>query len=142
MSGLLLVPVQVQAVSPSQQTGTSVADSDASARYVKRKIVNDCSRVVARPHHIDWCGNTSDRLLHLKWSSWGAHAARARGLVRINNCKPSCADGTSHRYGAEARLHRVVRVNGHPRFIRLTIRVLEGRYQGKTTLPLPRKPFN
>jgi hypothetical protein len=62
--------------------------------------------------------------------------------MRVNDCNPSCAEGTSHRYDAAVRLHRVVRVNGRPRFVRMTARYLEGPYQGyKFTLDLPRKPF-
>jgi len=117
---------------------SSCASHPASARLL---YPGRWSRpVVARPDHVDWCGNTSDRLLHLAWSRWGAHAAR--GIVRVNNCKPSCAEGTSHRYKAKVRLHRVVKVNGHPRFVRVTLRILEGPYRGKNTLPLPRKPYN
>jgi hypothetical protein len=120
---------------------SSVAPAEAHST-VTRKIVNDCTRVVARPGHIDWCGNTADRLVSLDWSSWGRHEARARGIARVNDCRPSCAEGTLHNYKATVRLHRDVKVNGHWRFLRMTIRFQSGRLEGeRTTLRLPRKPY-
>jgi hypothetical protein len=143
-SGLLLGPAHLwaPAVGLSQPVKASAPNATANAIYVKRKIVNDCYRLVARPDHIDWCGNTSDRFRSLRWSSWGAHDARARGVVRLNDCVPDCAEGTSHRYGVRLRLHRDVIVNGHPRFVRVTYLILDGPYAGnRWTLPLPRKPY-
>jgi hypothetical protein len=142
--GLLLGPAHLQpsALALSQPIETSAPDGAANASYIKRKIVNDCYRLVARPTHIDWCGNTSDEFRSLTWSSWGVHEARARGIVRINDCRPDCADGTSHRYRVKLRLHRDVIVNGHPRFVRVTYLILDGPYAGnRWTLPLPRKPY-
>jgi hypothetical protein len=143
VSGLCLTPIHVQAATPSTSSRASTADSDVGGRYARRTIVNDCYNIVARPNHIDWCGNTADRFRSLRWSSWGAHAARARGISRINDCNPSCADDTTFKHwGVTLRLHRVVRVNGHPRFVRVTYRFTDGPHQGyQNTLPLPRRPY-
>jgi hypothetical protein len=142
-SGLLLGPnVAADASSKPVRGSTVDAVSIDSALYIQRRIVNDCDHLVARPTHIDWCGNTGDEFRSLTWSSWRAHEARARGILRANDCRPSCADGTFHRYGVSLRLHRDVRVNGHPRFLRVTYLFLNGPYAGERyTLPLPRKPY-
>jgi hypothetical protein len=122
LSGMfLLAPfaggTAAQPVAPSRASHVAPADAVTA---VTRKIVNDCYYIVSRPHHIDWCGNTTDGFRSLRWSSWGLDHARASGLMRLNDCNPDCAEGTIHHYAAHVRLHRVVYVHGHPRFSRVS----------------------
>lgn len=53
------------------------------------------------------------------WSSWTAKAAKGRGSVWLNNCNPSCAEGTYIRYRGRVSLTRPRK--GH--FTRLSISV-------------------
>ncbi len=140
----MIIPVKVQAAPMNAVTAptfASVTVGDNATRAVTRKIVNDCYRTVARPHHIDWCGNTADRFIRMRWSSWRAHEALARGIGRFNDCRPTCAEGTMHNYPVRVRLHRDVRVNGHPRFSRLTWRFTDGPDGKQWTIPLLLKPL-
>ncbi|MDX6368187.1 MAG: hypothetical protein QOK30_3263 [Nocardioidaceae bacterium] len=122
LSGMLLLAPFAggTAARPVASTRAGHVAPAATATAVTRKIVNDCYYIVSRPHHIDWCGNTTDGFRYLRWTSWGPDHARASGLMRVNDCNPDCADGTIHHYAAHVRLHRVVYVNGHPRFSRVS----------------------
>jgi hypothetical protein len=78
----------------------------------------------------------------MKWSKWGKQEARARGIGHFNDCRPSCAEGTMHNYRVAVRLHRDVKVNGNPRFSRLTWRFVNRPDGKRRTIPLLLKPYS
>jgi hypothetical protein len=59
----------------------------------------------------------------LHWKSWGRHRAHATGWAWLDDCDPSCAEGTFHRHHATVKVDRV----RHGHFKRMTIHF---RYQG------------
>ncbi len=50
------------------------------------------------------CADGSAVLTHLVWSSWTESEASGRGTLELNNCTPSCADGTFSPYAATVTL--------------------------------------
>ena len=61
---------------------------------------------------------------HLRWRRYGQRQGSARGVVWLNQCEPSCADGTF--VSRRVRVH-VFRPR-HGRFTRLTLKY---RYRGR-----------
>ncbi len=50
------------------------------------------------------CADGSAVLTHLTWNSWTGSQASAHGTLELNNCTPSCADGTFSPYAATVTL--------------------------------------
>jgi hypothetical protein len=143
LSGMLLIApfASGTAAQPlASSRGSHIAPA-AAAAVVAPKIVNDCYYIVSRPHHIDWCGNTTDGFRFLRWSTWGPDRARASGLMRLNDCNPDCAEGTIHHYAAHVRLHRVVYVHGHRRFSRVSWTFTHRHNRSNQTIDLMTTPL-
>lgn len=47
-----------------------------------------------RPHGIGLSGDSTLDATDLHWSRWGKRRAVATGTVRVNDCTPSCANGS------------------------------------------------
>lgn len=56
----------------------------------------------------------------LNWTSWTASGGHGKGLAWLDNCKPSCAAGTFHRYPVRLHAWRPRHLGGHFIFTRLT----------------------
>jgi hypothetical protein len=53
------------------------------------------------------CADYGFYLDGLSWRDWGSRKARGAGTAHINNCKPSCEQGTFHSYPGKLKLtHR------------------------------------
>ncbi|MBA4862257.1 hypothetical protein H1V43_12840 [Streptomyces sp. PSKA54] len=52
------------------------------------------------------CGDGNNRLVDLRWSSWGPAVAEARGVDLVNDCRPYCAVGKFHAYPVTVKLDR------------------------------------
>lgn len=115
-AALLLLPATAWAAEPTTFTGKSTrsfAVKPATIAYT-----GDGSALIGGK------GGTIRKPGHLRWTTYGAQEGRARGAVYVNDCEPSCADGT---FGARAVRVRVFRPrDGH--FTRLTLRY---RYGGR-----------
>lgn len=62
------------------------------------KITN-CIKASARPKALTlMCGDGNTVLSGLRWSSFGAASASARGTFAMNTCNPNCAQGKVVRY--------------------------------------------
>lgn len=62
------------------------------------KITN-CVKASVRPKALTLtCGDGNTVLSGLRWSSFGAASARARGTFAMNTCNPNCAQGKVVRY--------------------------------------------
>ncbi len=60
----------------------------------------------------------------LHWHRWGRRKASADGYAWLNDCRPSCAEGTFHPHRAKVHAGRP----RHRKFTRLTIKF---RYRGR-----------
>jgi hypothetical protein len=57
-----------------------------------------------RPSVIQFSGDDGDVVTGIQWSSWGDHSATGRGTVGLNDCTPSCAEGTTRYVAATITL--------------------------------------
>lgn len=68
----------------------------SSPRNVK---ISDCSKALTRPKTVTLtCADAGVVLSKLSWSSFGGSAAKAKGQIAINTCKPNCAAGATKTY--------------------------------------------
>ncbi|WP_327130690.1 hypothetical protein OG311_04205 [Streptomyces sp. NBC_01343] len=73
-------------------------------------VVVDCfSQAQVRPReYLLACGDGGNRLVGLRWDSWGRWTAAATGTDMVIDCTPSCAAGRLRPYPVKVTL-------GHPR---------------------------
>ena len=57
-----------------------------------------------RPSVIQFSGDDGDVVTGIGWSSWGHQRATGRGTVGLNDCRPSCAEGTTRYVAATITL--------------------------------------
>ena len=72
------------------------------------------------------CADGNASLTGLRWSSWRG-TAQAAGTFRVNDCTPSCAAGSFHRFPAQVTLTDPRPMPGHH----------GGRYYTRITVALP-----
>lgn len=72
------------------------------------------------------CADGNASLTGLHWSSWSG-TAQATGTFMVNDCTPSCAAGSFHRFPARVTLADPATLPGHHR----------GRYYSRITVALP-----
>lgn len=109
--------------------GTVLAAAPASAGPAAAQpvaLINYCSgHGTVRPAQEDLpgCMPSNEYLARLRWTSWGS-VAYGRGVFRVNNCTPSCAQGTYINYPILTVLWRAEPWPGHAGrdyFSRLTV---------------------
>ncbi|WP_324617233.1 hypothetical protein [Streptomyces sp. NRRL F-2580] len=63
-------------------------------------VVVDCfSKPQVRPEeYLLACGDGNNRLVRLRWDTWGPRTATATGTDMVNDCKPYCAAGRFRSY--------------------------------------------
>lgn len=84
--------------------GTAAA-SGASERVFG---IEDCGEPEVRPDRIVLaCADFGLYVDKTDWSSWGGRRARAKGVLNVNDCDPSCAEGHFDRYKVKLRLSRI-----------------------------------
>ena len=52
------------------------------------------------------CGDGSTTVQKIKWSAWGTDEAMGTGTFRINQCQPTCSNGSIKKYPVTLRLYR------------------------------------
>lgn len=90
-------------------------------------VVVDCfSKAQVRPReYLLACGDGNNRLVNLRWNSWGQRTATAIGTDMVNDCTPYCAAGRFRAYPVTVTLSRPRQWPGHPDVQRYTsIRLL------------------
>ncbi|MFB6615589.1 hypothetical protein ACIGFK_37375 [Streptomyces sp. NPDC085524] len=90
-------------------------------------VVVDCSsQPQIRPEeYILACGDGNNRLVGLRWDSWGAKTATATGVDMVNDCRPYCAAGRFRPYPVSVTLSNPQVWPDHPGVQRYsTIRLL------------------
>ncbi|HYI38195.1 MAG TPA: hypothetical protein VEX39_16435 [Thermoleophilaceae bacterium] len=99
-----------------------------------RTYYPDCNDRYAskyKPAKIQLCVGILRQLRGLKWTSWRAGTARAKGRYVYQTCKPTCVEGPEKRLAARVVLYRKRRCPGRNVFTRMKI-IAKGE---------PRTPF-
>jgi hypothetical protein len=84
---------------PVAKTFTTRTVANKTARLTSRSshqtvIVSCLQKGQVRPgSYMIACGDGSEYLSRLRWSSWTSGAATATGRFSLNNCTPNCAQG-------------------------------------------------
>ncbi|MGP3683515.1 hypothetical protein ACTVZO_02185 [Streptomyces sp. IBSNAI002] len=96
-----LVPASVAPAS-AHPGGTASARSAAPPE----PVVVDCfSEAQRRPkEYLLACGDGNNRLVGLRWHTWGPRTARATGTDMVNDCRPYCAAGRFRAYPVKVTL--------------------------------------
>lgn len=69
---------------------------------------HDCTTPKIEPKRIVLaCGDANAYVGKVKWSEWGGEKAKGEGWFYVNDCKPDCAGGTFHSYGAKVKLKEI-----------------------------------
>ncbi|MFJ4776724.1 hypothetical protein [Streptomyces sp. NPDC088762] len=90
-------------------------------------VVVDCSaQAQVRPEeYLLACGDGNNRLVGLRWDTWGQRTATATGTDMVNDCRPYCAAGRFRPYPVTVTLSDPQRWPDHPDLQRFTlIRIL------------------
>jgi hypothetical protein len=125
---------------PVTHAGTTAGTAPAGPT----RVISDCVHTRVKPHKIvSACGDGNEWAFIKDYGSWGRKQAWGHGRLHLNDCDPSCAEGTMRSYQATFRLHRVVRTEEHGRlFTRLGVTYLKGGEQHNVELALPRRPLS
>jgi hypothetical protein len=76
----------------------------------RRVWVTNCTRASYEPRTIVLaCGDGSDALIHLKWSSWTRRSASGIGTNAYNTCSPNCAQGKWRKVPVRVTLSKPIR---------------------------------
>jgi hypothetical protein len=70
--------------------------------------VKNCKKPQARPETIVIaCADFGIFVDTIDWDRWGNRKARGEGVLSVNTCNPSCAQGTFKHYPVDIRLRQV-----------------------------------
>jgi hypothetical protein len=76
-------------------------------RFEKTYAPKDCQYPRVRPARIIFaCADGGAYISHLRWRHWGRGKAGGHGIFHLNDCRPSCAEGHFHSYGAKIGLRK------------------------------------
>ncbi|MCX4782450.1 hypothetical protein [Streptomyces sp. NBC_01264] len=101
-------------------------------------VVVDCfEQAQVRPaEYLLACGDGNNRLVRLRWKTWGPSSATATGTDMVNDCRPYCAAGHFRRYPVRVTLGNPQAWPDHPDLRRFTtIRLL---YTDTAPAPVPK----
>lgn len=128
-----MIPATV--VPASADTGAMASSARAQAQAqalaplapLDPVVVVDCfSQARMRPtEYLLACGDGNNRLVDLRWDTWGTRTATAVGTDMVNDCVPYCAAGRFRAYPVTVTLSRPEAWPEHPDVQRFTtIRLL------------------
>ncbi|WP_251064196.1 hypothetical protein [Streptomyces sp. ISL-44] len=101
-------------------------------------VVVDCfSQAQMRPEeYLLACGDGNNRLVGLRWDTWGPRTATATGTDMVNDCRPYCAAGRFRAYPVTVTLSNPEAWPEHPDVQRFTtIRLI---YTDTAPAPVPK----
>ncbi|MEU9144967.1 hypothetical protein [Streptomyces sp. NPDC048349] len=139
-----LVPAVPATAQTAPAGGTASAGSTATASRATAPldpvpvVVVDCfSQAQTRPQeYLLACGDGNNRLVDLRWDSWGPATATATGTDMVNDCRPYCAAGRFRPYPVTVTLSEPEAWPEHPDVLRFTtIRLL---YTDTSPAPVPK----
>jgi hypothetical protein len=78
----------------------------------QQTVVSWDGTYAVRPARFVYTGDGSGYLTATAWSAWGASGAVGTGYDHVNNCTPSCGQGTFHAYPASFTFTRPVLCHG------------------------------
>ncbi|OFT65635.1 MULTISPECIES: hypothetical protein [Brachybacterium] len=92
----LLAAVSVLVPWPVLGSGFELAETTAD----EATFLLDCDSSAAREPSslVLTCADAGAGLDALRWTSWGEEEAGAHGIIRLNVCEPSCAEGSTQEY--------------------------------------------
>ena len=80
---------------------TSTASAATDTIYAPR----DCTKPKIEPKSITLtCGDAQTVLKHLHWEDWNGPKVKGDSDLSVNNCDPTCADGSIDKFEVEVRL--------------------------------------
>lgn len=69
--------------------------------------VNDCGSLETKPKEIVLaCADANEYLDNVRWKSWKKKKAKGRATYKVNDCDPTCADGTWESYKVRVTLRK------------------------------------
>lgn len=134
---LCAVAAMTAAVLPAS-AHTGAASPDRTLVAQDPVVVVDCfSQAQTRPQeYLLACGDGNNRLVSLRWDTWGPAGATATGTDMVNDCRPYCAAGRFHAYPVRVTLSNPQAWPEHPDLRRFTmIRLL---YTDTAPDPVPK----
>ena len=133
LAGALVVPASTSAQPSAQPAGETGG---------KTHVIADCVHRTVKPRKvIATCGDAGVYAVVKRYGSWRAQQAWGSGRLHLNDCDPSCAEGTFHSYRATFRFHRVVDTRRGPLFTRLGVTWIQGGEEKNAEYSLPRRPL-
>lgn len=65
----------------------------------------DCTKPKVEPKSITLaCADAGTYVNRLSWENWGLDKVTGAGTLRVNNCKPTCVEGSTKSYDANVAL--------------------------------------
>jgi len=150
-TAILLVacwPIAGCGASPGPSRGLS------STRYVLcTSAVGNCRESTMRtePHVMYLSGDGSLYAVRITWIHWGAATAIGKGTAEVNDCTPSCAEGTVHAHSATITVSDLRAWRGSLAYTRVSVSVPASSYSytftrglipaaAPSTTPVPAPP--
>jgi hypothetical protein len=100
----------------------AAAAGSAAAASGPSALPNCLGKPTVRPTSIVLaCADGNFGLKNLRWIGWGSSRAAATGTAYANDCKPYCAAGHFHSYGAVIVVDGAQRCGGRTEYRRLTV---------------------
>lgn len=127
---------------PGAASASTPARTGSGTHAEKTRVIADCAHRKVKPRKvIATCGDAGEWAVIKRYGSWKAKVAWGSGRLHLNDCDPTCADGTDHSYRATFRFHRVVDTDAGPMFSRLGVTYVMGGEQHNAELRLPVRPL-
>ncbi|WP_395696382.1 hypothetical protein [Nocardioides sp.] len=127
---------------PGSSATSPASERSAASAAARTRVIADCAHRSIKPHHVVvTCADAGVYAVVKSYGSWRATAALGQGRLHLNDCEPSCADGTFHSFPATFRFHRVVHTSHGPLFTRLGVTYVRGGEQRNAQYSLPRRPL-
>lgn len=94
--------------------------------------VNDCGSVETKPKELVLeCGDGNEYLDKIKWKKWNKKQATGRATYMVNDCDPTCVDGTWDSYRVKVTLKKPKTQSGERVYSRVILRFPKASPTGK-----------
>jgi hypothetical protein len=102
-------------------------DSKTPAISPSKVLTWDCEYPEQKPEAITLtCADGGMYIDQIEWSRWDSKGAQGIGIYNVNNCDPSCAEGTYSRTRVKVHLSRLTKYQGEYLLRTLVIRTFTG----------------